>query len=147
MFSKLTLIGNLGQDPDLRYTPAGDAVVNFSLATNRTWKDNDGTQHKETTWFRCSAWRKLAEVINQYLAKGRLVYVEGRLIPEKESGGPRIYTRKDGTSGAGFELLVENIKFLGGRPDDSTNGESESEPAGDEGVKAPAPLNDDSLPF
>ncbi len=116
MYHKVTIIGNLGGDPQLKYTPNGDAVVNFSVATNRRWTNQDGSQGEETVWFRCSAWRKLAETINQYLSKGRQVYIEGRLIPDKTTGGPRIFTRSDSTAGASYEVLVDNIKFLGGRP-------------------------------
>jgi single-strand DNA-binding protein len=126
MYHKVTIIGNLGHDPELKYTPQGDAVVNFSVATNRRWTNNDGSQGEETVWFRCVAWRKLAEVINQYLAKGRQVYIEGRLQPDKATGGPRVWTDKDGNSRASFEVTVETIKFLGspGERNGAGNGEA-----------------------
>ena len=89
MYHKVVIVGNLGGDPELRYTPSGQAVTNFSVATNRTWTDNNGNQQKETVWFRVSTWGKLAEVCNQYLSKGRQVMVEGRLRPDPETGGPR----------------------------------------------------------
>ena len=100
MLQELTLIGNLGNDPEMRYTPAGKAVCNFSLATNRKWNDANGQEVQETTWFRVSTWGRQAEVCNQYLAKGRRVFVRGWLNPDTASGGPRIDTRQDGTVGA-----------------------------------------------
>ena len=114
MFHKVVIIGNLGRDPELKYLPSGDPVVTFSVATNRRWTNQDGTQGEETVWFRCTAWRKLAETINQYLTKGRQVYIEGRLQPDKATGSPRVFQRQDGSSGASYEVLVDTIKFLGG---------------------------------
>jgi single-stranded DNA-binding protein len=79
MYAKLIIVGNLGGDPTMRYLPDGTPVTNFSVAVNRRWNNADGTPGEETIWFRCTAWRKTAEVVNQYLAKGRQVLVEGRL--------------------------------------------------------------------
>jgi single-strand DNA-binding protein len=98
----------------MRYTPDGTPVTNFSVATSRKWNRADGTQVDETVWFRITAWRRQAEVCNQYLQKGRLVLVEGRLRPD-EKGNPRTFTRNDGTPGASFEVTAQTIKFLGGR--------------------------------
>jgi single-strand DNA-binding protein len=114
MFHKVVIIGNLGRDPELKYTASGDPVVSFSVASNRKWTNPDGSQGEETVWFRCTAWRKLAETINQYLSKGRQVYIEGRLQPDKATGAPRVFQRQDGSSGASYEVLVDTIKFLGG---------------------------------
>lgn len=77
--NKVLIIGNLGRDPEMRYTPSGQAVTNFSVATNRTWTDGEGQRRDETEWFNVVAWGRLAEITNQYLAKGRRVFVEGRL--------------------------------------------------------------------
>ncbi len=77
--NKVILIGRVGQDPELKYTPSGAAVANFSIATNRVWKDSEGTLQKKTDWHRVAMWRKWAEIANTYLKKGSLVYVEGRL--------------------------------------------------------------------
>jgi len=77
--NKVILVGRLGQDPELKYTPSGSAVANFSMATNRVWKDQDGNQQKKTDWHRITAWRQAAEFAGNYLKKGSLVYVEGRL--------------------------------------------------------------------
>lgn len=78
MFNKITIIGNLGTDPEMRYMPSGDAVTSFSVATNRRYRTRDGENRDETEWFRVNAWGRLAETTNQYLEKGSLVYVEGR---------------------------------------------------------------------
>ena len=110
---KITLIGNLGKDPEMRYTPSGQPVTSFSVASNRKYTNNGGEAVKETTWFRISAWGKLAETCNQYLKKGRLVYVEGRLTPDKNTGGPRIWTRQDGSAAASFEMTAAFVEFLG----------------------------------
>jgi single-strand DNA-binding protein len=118
MYQKIILIGNLGRDPEMRYTPSGQAVTNLSLATNRTWTDASGQRVKETTWFRVSAWGKTAENCNQYLRKGSKVLVEGRLNPDPASGGPRIWTRQDGTAAASFEITAENVRFLSSREED-----------------------------
>ena len=115
MYSKVQIIGNLGNDVELRYTAQGDAVASFSVATNRRWTNRDGQPGQETTWFRVSAWNKLAEVCNQYLAKGRQVFVEGRLVPDKETGGPRLWTDNEGNLRSSFELTAQTVQFLGSR--------------------------------
>ena len=115
MYQKIIIVGNLGRDPEMRYTPSGQPVTNLSVATNRKWTSADGTPGEETIWFRVTAWGKLGETCNQYLSKGRQVLVEGRLRPDPNTGGPRIWTRQDGTSGASFEITAFTVKFLGGR--------------------------------
>ena len=90
MYQKVTIVGNLGTDPEMRYTPSGQAVTNFSVATNRRWTNNEGQMQEETVWFRVSVWGKQAESCNQYLSKGRQVFVEGRLRAD-ENGGPRLW--------------------------------------------------------
>lgn len=114
MYQKVMIIGNLGTDPELRYTPQGDAVTSFSVATNRKWTGKDGQPAEETTWFRISVWGSQAESCNQYLSKGRQVFVEGTLTPDKETGGPRIWTTNDGTARSGYDLRAYQVKFLGG---------------------------------
>lgn len=118
MLHKVTVIGNLGNDPELRYTQNGTPVCNFSVAANRRWTNSDGSQGEETVWFRVSAWDKLGEVCNQYLEKGRQVYVEGRIQPDRTGdnpGGPRIWTDQNGQPRASFELRALTVKFLGDR--------------------------------
>lgn len=115
MYHKIIIVGNLGRDPEMRYTPQGTPVTTLSVATNRKWTNADGTPGEETIWFRVSAWGKQAETCNQYLSKGRQVLVEGQLRPDPATGGPRIWTRQDGTAGASFEVRAFTVKFLGGR--------------------------------
>ncbi len=115
MFHRITLIGFVGQAPQMRYTEEGTPVTNFSVATNRKWTNAEGTPGEETIWFRVTAWGKLGETCNQYLSKGRQVFVEGRLKPDPATGGPRIWTGQDGVSRASFELTALTVQFLGGR--------------------------------
>jgi single-strand DNA-binding protein len=125
MYQKIIIVGNLGRDPEMRYTPQGTPVTNLSVATNRKWTSADGTPGEETIWFRVSVWGKQAETCNQYLSKGRQVLVEGRLRPDPATGGPRIWTRQDGTSGASFEITALNVRFLGGRAEVAAAGPDE----------------------
>jgi single-strand DNA-binding protein len=120
MYQKIIVVGNLGNDPEMRYMPSGDAVTNFSLATSRSWTDQaSGQRRDETTWFRVSVWGRQAESVNEYLAKGRQVLVEGRMNADPETGGPRLFNRQDGTVGASYEIRAFNVRFLGGRDDTS----------------------------
>ena len=137
-FQTIVIVGHLGRDPEMRFTPAGKAVTNFNLATNRQYADPDGQTVKETTWFRVSAWGKTAENCNQYLHKGSLVLVEGRLVCDPETGGPRLYPRQDGSPATSFEVSANTVRFLSGR-------EEESEPEND-GNGAAANQHDD-IPF
>ena len=102
MYAKLIIIGNLGSNPEQRFTPSGDPVTTFSVATSRKFGDKD-----ETTWFRVSVSGKQAESCNQYLSKGSKVLVEGRLKAE-----PNVYQRKDGTWASSYELTAESVRFL-----------------------------------
>jgi single-strand DNA-binding protein len=119
MYHTIILVGNLGQDPEMRYTPSGQAVTNFRVATNRRYTGSDGNPVDETTWFRISTWGKTAEVCNQYLRKGSKVLIEGRLVPDPATGGPRVWTRNDGTSGASFEITAQTVRFLTPRSEDT----------------------------
>ncbi len=114
MYQKVTIVGNLGHDPELKYTAQGDAVTSFSVATNRKWTGADGQPAEETTWFRVSVWGKQAEACNQYLSKGRQCLIEGRLTPDRETGGPKIWEGQDGQARASFELRAITVQFLGG---------------------------------
>src|SRR5688572_5118875 len=102
MYQSITIVGNLGKDPELRYTPSGQSVCSFSVATSRQYTAKSGEKVKETVWFRVSAWGKLAEVCNQYLTKGSKVLVVGQLTPDKETGGPRVW-EANGVHKASFE--------------------------------------------
>jgi single-strand DNA-binding protein len=141
MYQKIIIAGNLGRDPEMRYTPDGTPVTNFSVATNRKWNNPDGTQNEETVWFRVTAWRQLAELCNQYLSKGRQVLVEGRLNPDRETGGPRVWTGNDGQPRASFELTALTVKFLGGRGEGGVDTSvSLEEPP-------PPEIGEDEIPF
>jgi single-strand DNA-binding protein len=129
MFHTIIIIGNLGIDPEMRYSPNGQAVTSFSLASNRTYKGNDGQQVKETTWFRITVWGNQAESCNQYLKKGSKVLVEGRLIPD-DKGSPRVFQRKDGTYGASFEVNAQTVRFLSSIGE-STEHSEEADDGGD----------------
>lgn len=119
---QVTLIGNVGRDPEMRYTPSGQAVTSFSVATNRQYTNNAGEKIKETTWFKVSAWGKTAEVCNQYLKKGSKVFVQGRLTADPATGSPRIWNKQDGTPGASFEVTAETVRFLSSRDDGGEGG-------------------------
>ena len=106
MYQKLTLVGYLGRDPEMRYTPEGKPVTSFSVATSKRWTDADGQSKERAVWFRVSAWRKLAEVCNQYLKKGRMVLVEGELSE------PKPYQGSDGTWRASLDVTAQTVKFL-----------------------------------
>jgi single-strand DNA-binding protein len=142
MYHTVIIVGNVGRDPEMRYTPAGQAVTSFSVASNRRYTSSNGEQVNETIWFRISAWGKQAEVCNQYLKKGSKVLVEGRLTPDKNTGGPRIWQKQDGTSAASFEVTAGTIRFLTSRGE-SDSGTAASTEAGDMAV---APAEDD-IPF
>lgn len=142
MYHKVILAGNLGRDPEMRYTPDGTPVTNFSVATTEKWTGQDGQQQERTIWWRVAAWRRLAETCNQYLSKGRAVLVEGRINPDPETGNPRVYTRTDGTPGASYEVTAVTVKFLGGR-EDTAGFEAPS----DEDVPPEADMDEDSIPF
>ena len=105
MLNKAMIIGNLGSDPEMRYTAAGKAVTNFSVAVNRRYKSGDEIV-EDTTWFRVSAWERLAEVTSEHLSKGSKVYVEGRIRE------PRIYTDQGGESRTGLEISANTVEFL-----------------------------------
>ena len=122
MFQTLILAGNLGRDPEMRYTPTGQAVTSFSVATNRQWTNNNGESVKETIWFRVSAWGKMAETCNQYLKKGSKVLVEGRLTADAKTGGPRVWSGQDGQPRASFEVSAQTVRFLSSRSDASEPG-------------------------
>ena len=140
MFQTIIIAGNLGKDPEMRYTPSGQPVTSFNVATNRNYTDSNGQQVKETTWFRVSVWGKQAESTHNYLKKGSKVIVEGRLIADATTGGPRIYKRSDGSSGASFEINASNVRFLSSRTEGGEPG------SGGEDLDAGGAAEDD-LPF
>ncbi|HET8629565.1 MAG TPA: single-stranded DNA-binding protein [Thermomicrobiales bacterium] len=108
--NKVQIIGNLGRDPEMRFTPSGTAVTNFTVAVNRNRRGPDGNMTEETEWFRVSAWEKLAETCDKYLRKGSQVYIEGRLQSRK-------YTDKDGIERTAVEIVANEMIMLGSRGD------------------------------
>jgi single-strand DNA-binding protein len=116
MFQTLILIGNLGKEPEMRYTPSGQPVTTLSVATNRRYSGPNGQAVKETTWFRVTSWGKQAETCNQFLHKGSKVLVEGRLTPDPETGGPRVW-ETNGRHGASYKVTASVVRFLSGRED------------------------------
>ena len=109
--NKIIVIGHLGRDPEMRYTPNGRAVTSFSVASSRRYTNSAGEQKEETEWFNVSAWGKLGETCNQYLTKGRQVYVEGRL-------STRTYEGRDGQTRFSVDISLTDVQFLGGRGGD-----------------------------
>lgn len=134
--NKVQLIGNLGKDPELKYTPSGVAVATFSIATSESWKDQEGNQQEKTEWHNIVAWRKLAEIVGEYLKKGKKVYIEGKIQT-------RSYD-KDGVKRYITEIVADQLIMLdggGGGKGISGSTMSEPAPASSEGPK------DDDLPF
>jgi len=140
MYHTLILVGNVGRDPEMRYTPSGQPVTSFSVATNRQYTSNNGEQVKETVWFRVTTWGKQAETCNQYVKKGMKVLVEGRLTPDASTGGPRVWTDQSGNPRASFEVTANTVRFLSSKSEGEAAGAS-----GDAGfVGAPS---EDDIPF
>ena len=140
MYHTLILVGNVGRDPEMRYTPSGQPVTSFSVATNRQYTSNNGEQVKETVWFRVTTWGKQAETCNQYVKKGSKVLIEGRLTPDKTSGGPRVWKGQDGEPRASFEVTAQTVRFL------TTRAEAGEAPAASGSEMAEVPPEDD-IPF
>ena len=112
MYVHIVLVGNLGRDPEMRYTPSGQPVTSFSLATNRRWSDREtGEQKEETTWFRVTVWGKQAETCNEYLRKGRTVLVEADRIQASA------YKNRNDELAASLEVTARTVRFIGGRGD------------------------------
>ena len=121
--NKVTIIGHLGRDPEMRYTPSGRPVTTFSVATNRSWTTSDGERKTDTEWFNVVAWNKLAEICNQYLIKGQQVYIEGRLQSRR-------WEDSNGTKHTSVEIVANEMIMLGDRrPDEDI---SDDEPVEDE---------------
>ncbi len=139
--NKVILIGNLGSDPELKYTPSGAAVTNFNVATNEVWNDKDGNKQERTEWHRVVLWRKLAEIAGEYLKKGSKVYLEGRLQT-------RSWEDKDGVKRYTTDVVADNMTMLDSKGEGGSSGSdvssappaTEAPPAADSGAE-------DDLPF
>jgi single-strand DNA-binding protein len=136
--NKVILIGNLGRDPELRYTQGGQAVANFTLATNERFSTKDGDKQERTEWHRIVAWGRTGELCAQYLAKGRSVYIEGRLQT-------REWEDKEGQKRRTTEIVANTVQFLGGRGEGGSGGPASS--IGDGGFDAGGPPPPDDVPF
>ena len=132
MYQQITLIGNLGNDPEMRYTPSGVAVASFSLAVNKSWTTEGGEKQDKTTWFRVTCWRKQAEVVSQYLGKGKQVMVVG------EVEEARAFTDKSGNQRASLEVTATIVRFLSG---------GKTEAAAGNGQEPAAGVGDEEIPF
>jgi single-strand DNA-binding protein len=152
-FNKIIIVGNLGRDPELRYTPQGTPVCTFSVATNERRKDKSGEQQDITTWFRITVWGRQAETVSQYLTKGRRVYLEGRLHVEE-------YTDREGKPRHSLEVNASDVHFLDSaqasegipvRQSAQSAGSTGSRPAGGGGRSEPSggggDIEDDEIPF
>ena len=118
--NKAILIGRLGRDPEVRYTPNGEAVANFSIATDEQWKDKNGERQTRTEWHNITLYRKLGEIAGQYLRKGSLVYIEGRIQSRK-------YTGKDGVERTAYEIIGNEMKMLGSKSENAGGQESQNQ--------------------
>lgn len=122
MYESITLVANLGGDPESRFTPSGKQVTNFNIATNRQWTDNNGEKMKETIWWKVSVWGKQAEACNTYLKKGSKVLVVCRMDADQATGGPRVWEAKDGTHRANYEVIAQTVRFLSSRGEETAPG-------------------------
>ena len=138
-YQKIIIVGRVGNEPEMRYTPDGTAVTNFSLAVNKSNKNGS----KTTTWFKVTAWRKQAEATAEYLKKGRQVMVEGDLAADMDTGGPRVWTARDGTPRASFEVTAQRIIFLGNK-NEQTEQTTVARPVHTSSAQS---VSEDDLPF
>jgi single-strand DNA-binding protein len=143
--NKVILVGNLGRDAEVRYTPGGAAVARFSIATTEVWNDKSGQRQERTEWHNIDLWGKQAESLSEYLVKGKQVYIEGRLQTDE-------YTDKEGQKKKSTKVRCERVVLLGGGR--GGGGSSERGDRSSERVSAPAshdepsePLTDDDIPF
>ncbi len=135
--NKVILIGNLGQDPELKYTPSGAAVTTLSMATSENWKDKDGNRQEKTEWHRVVLWRRLAEVAGEYLKKGSKIYIEGRLQT-------RSWDDKDGNKRYTTEIVGDNMTMLDSKGDGGSSRSADAPPP----METPAAnAAEDDLPF
>jgi single-strand DNA-binding protein len=140
-FNRIIVVGNLGRDPELRYTAQGTPVCSFSVATNERRKDRNGEMQDHTTWFRITLWNRLAETASQYLQKGRQVYIEGRLRVEE-------YIDRDGKPRHSLEVFATDMQFIGTRGGDDVVQERAASAGASAGPPdSQAELSDDDIPF
>lgn len=140
-FNKITIVGNLGRDPELRYTPQGTAVCSFSVATSEKRKDKSGEMQDITTWFKITLWNKQAETASKWLTKGKPIYIEGRLRTEE-------WTDKDGKIRTSLEVFGTDMQFIGSKNDSNNMSSSNSSDMDNEPIASgSSTANDDEIPF
>lgn len=137
--NKVILVGNLGRDPEVRYTPNGDAVCNFSIATTDSWKDKQGQKQEKTEWHNIVMYRRLAEIAGEYLKKGRPVYILGSLQTRK--------WEKDGVTRYSTEVIANQMQMLGSKNDSATGSASNEAGQPDEQMPAAFDNFEDDIPF
>lgn len=138
--NKVILVGRLGKDPELRYTPSGDAVCNFSLATSERYKDKQGQQQEKTEWHNIVVWRKLAEICGKFLAKGSMIYLEGRIQT-------RSYDDRDGNKRYITEIVADKMQMLGSKNEERQESEPEQRQEPQEPEQQPEFNEQDQIPF
>lgn len=136
MYQNLVIVGRVGNDPEMRYTPSGAPVATFSVAVNRKWTGADGTPQEKVTWYRVTCWRKLAETVSQYVTKGQQVLVEASDVEAKA------YTASNGEARASLEVTASNVRFLGGRGDGESSAGVQNAPRAQE-----TPADDEAIPW
>ena len=125
-YLNLVMVGNLGRDPEMRYTPSGQPVTNFNMAVSQSVPTSNGDREIVTMWVRVSTWGKLAETCNRFLKKGSKVLIRAnRFNVDQETGSPRIYNRSDGTTGTSFEVTANQVLFLSSRDDAGSQDDEE----------------------
>mgnify|MGYP001320324192 CR=1 FL=1 len=142
-YQTMIIVGNVGRDAEMRYTPAGSAVTNFSVATNRKYTNGAGEEVEEKMWFKITTWGKQAEICNQYVKKGNKVLVEG-VLKGDENGNPRIWNGSDGTPHATFEVTANTVRFLSSRDEQSHEQNAEATVTQ---LEHGAPVAEDDIPF
>ena len=142
--SNQIIIGNLTRDPEMRYTDAGTPVTDFTVAVNKQYTNAAGAKIEDVIWFRVSAWAKQGEVCYQYLKKGSQVLVEGALVYDRKTGGPRVWEGQDGQGRANFELKAVNVRFLDSK---AKNGQPACAPANNDDGGSFAPESGEDIPF
>lgn len=144
MLNKVILIGRLGKDPETRFMPNGEAVCNFSVATSESWKDQSGQRQERTEWHNVTMYRRLAEIAGQYLKKGSQVYLEGKIQSRK-------YTDKNGVERTAYDIIVDEMKMLGGGNSEqqaqSAQAETPTPPHRQAAPAAPVDNESDDIPF
>ena len=140
-YNRVTLAGNLGRDPEVRFLPNDKATANFSLAINRKWKDNAGQPKEETTWVDCEAWGRTAELVGQYLTKGQPCFIEGRLRLDTWED------KKTGEKRSKLKVVADSVQFLGGKREHDQHGADAAPAPARPQVPAPANTDDAEPPF